>query len=54
MTVVIEHVRHRVREYPVQADPRLRGTDCGRYFLPSDVPVPVHEPATSRCEGCFR
>ena len=59
MTVVIEHVRHRVTVglMPEPTDSRLALTDCGRRFLwltVSTHDTRHHEPATSRCPGCYR
>lgn len=59
MTVVIEHVRHRVapRMDALTVVMAMARTACGRRFLgcrDANQWTEYHQPATSRCEECFR
>lgn len=59
MTTIIEHVRHRVAPEPdpLPWEVQLYRTVCGRRFIGWRENTPAarhHQPATSRCPGCYR
>lgn len=56
-TVVLTHVRHRSTAHSYgYPDPRIMRTTCGKPFVDggSARDRAVHEPATSRCQECYR
>jgi len=55
VVTVIEHVKHRAHSFE-DADPRIAVTNCGRRFVwttQSDANTRHHQPARSRCAGCW-